>query len=384
MHDPQLWLALLILLAWLVGTVESALGSRTLRELRSIPPVDDETAPSVSVVIAARDEERNLEEALRSVLSQRYPRLEVVVVDDRSTDRTGEILDAMARRHPHLRVVHLTHLPAGWLGKNHALTRGAEQASGEWLLFTDADVVMEPSTLARAVEYASREGVDHLTLAPDLTMPGPLLDLFGGTFGLLFAFAMKPWKARDPASRRYVGVGAFNLVRAAAYRRVGGHAPIALRPDDDIKLGKLLKRSGCSQDVVLGREMVSVEWYRTLREVVLGLEKNTFAALGYSVTAVLAASLSLLLFAVWPFAALLVTSGAALRVYAATALLIVLLYAASTRGSGTRALLAPGFPLAVVLFVFILLRSTLVTLRNGGIRWRGTFYPLSLLRSNRI
>lgn len=384
MNGFLLWLAAATLLAWLATSIEIVRGNRRIAFLRDVEPLAPPAAPSVSVVIAARDEARNIEAALQSVLRQEYPALQVVVVDDRSSDGTGEILRRMRREHRRLEVVRVDALPAGWLGKCHALQRGAEAAGGELLLFTDADVVMRPTTVARAAAYLQRERLDHVAIAPELQMPGPLLDLFGGAFAVFFAQYSQPWKARDPKSPRHIGIGAFNLVRAAAYRAAGGHAPIAMRPDDDMKLGKLLKKNGFRQDVLFGRGMISVEWYATLREVVRGLEKNSFAGLEYSLAAVLGATLALLLLNVWPWAALLLTGGAAWWLNAASAFLMFSLFAGATRASGAHPLLGLGYPLATLLFLYIVLRATWLTLRNDGIDWRGTHYPLAALRANRV
>ena len=379
----SLWLAALLLAAWVATGVRLGVGTRRIRFLRDLALLQDE-APLVSLVIAARNEERGIQDALRSVLGQRYPRYEVVVVDDRSTDATGAILDQMALQDPRLRVEHLESVPPGWLGKNHALHRGAAAAAGEWILFTDADVVMHPDTLSRALGHASRERLDHLAAAPDLIARSPALNLFVGTFALFFALFARPWQVRDPERDSHVGVGAFNLVRASAYRALDGHRRISMRPDDDLKLGKILKQARYRQDIVFGRGMIRVEWYASLPEAVRGLEKNAFAGLEYSLPAVLGSSLALLLFNVWPFVALLLAHGLAWWLYLAICAMAVALFAASTRGSGASPWLGLAFPLGTLLFVFTLLRSTALALHRGGIRWRDTFYPLDELRANRV
>jgi hypothetical protein len=384
LHSFLFWLAALTALVWVASTVEAGLGMRKVRLLREIPPLDAGDAPPVTIVVAARNEAEKIEAGVRSLLAQRYPDFRVLVVNDRSTDRTGEILDAIAAGEDRMRVIHLHDLPAGWLGKNHALQRGAEAAAGEWILFTDADVMMEPTTLSRAMGYGTRERLDHLAIAPRLVMPGAVLDAFGGTFAVFFARYAKPWKARDPRSRRHVGIGAFNLVRASAYRAIGGHRPLAMRPDDDLKLGKVLKAAGCRQDLLIGEEMVSVEWYGSLGEAVRGLEKNTFAGLNYSVASVVGACLVSLAVDVWPFAAILLTGGVTRWLNALSAATAVLTYVASTRASGTRALYGLAYPLGTLLLLFIVVRSTVLALRNGGIRWRDTLYPLDQLRANRV
>src|SRR5947199_2314204 len=245
-------LALATLIAHVATAIQVYRGVRSIRSLRDLPPLAG-PLPRVSIIIPARNEERNLEEALRSILALDYDNLEIDVVDDRSTDRTGEILDRLAAVEPRLRVVHVRELPPGWLGKNHALWLGAEKATGDFLLFTDADVVFEPSALRRAVGAMVSDGLDHLTASPEIARPSVLFELFIGAFSLFFALFTKPWKVRDPRSPHHVGIGAFNLVRAAAYRAAGGHRAIAMRPDDDLKLGKLLKTRGFRSELVFGQ-----------------------------------------------------------------------------------------------------------------------------------
>ncbi|HEX2187521.1 MAG TPA: glycosyltransferase family A protein, partial [Longimicrobiaceae bacterium] len=206
-RDPWFWLALFAAAAMAVLFVNGLRGARSLRRLHEVPPVPGAEAPPLSVVIAARDEARNIEPALASVLAQRYGPLEVVVVDDRSEDATGAILDRMAAADPRLRVEHVSELPRGWLGKNHALHVGAAGARGEYLLFTDADVVMEPDALARAVGYVRAHGIDHLAAGPRVEMPSLALRVFVVLFTLFFSIAFRPWKVRDPRSPAHIGVG---------------------------------------------------------------------------------------------------------------------------------------------------------------------------------
>lgn len=365
--------------------VELARGGTSLGRLEDVPPPRGEgERPSVSVVIAARNEERNVEEALRSVLAQAEEGVEVIVVDDRSEDRTGAILERMAGEHAALRVVRVEALPPGWLGKNHALQRGAAETGGELLLFTDADVVMAPGTIRRAAAHLVRTGADHLTLAPAVVMPGRLLRAFGVAFGVFFSLYARPWKARDPRSRAYVGVGAFNLLRASAYHALGGHRAIAMRPDDDMKLGKLVKKHGFRQEFLVGAPLVSVEWYASLGEVVEGLKKNAFAGLDYRLGAVIGSTLFLLLLFVWPYLAVLVTGGAAQLLNAFSVVLLLGMFAGAARSQGVPPGYALLFPAASVVFLFIVWNATVYTLRNQGIVWRGTRYPLDELRANRV
>ncbi len=354
------------------------------RHTRRLPDVrdDDEAAnlPPVSVVVAARNEAATVEQALRSLLALRYPDLEIIVVEDRSTDATGAILERIARENPRMRLVRVRELPAGWLGKNHALSLGAAEARGDWILFTDADVHLAPGALRRGIRLALDSRLDHLAVAPTLLMPGIPLALFATGFALLFAQFTRPWRARDPRSSRHIGIGAFNLVRAEAYRAVGGHHPIRMRPDDDLRLGRILKEAGHRQDFAFGGRDLVVEWYTSLGEAMRGLEKNTFAGVDYSLPRALVAGNTLGVLGLLPVVTLLFASGLSQMVALVTCLFIMLIFAGSMRGSGGNPLLAPAFPIAVVLILLIAGRATALTLLRGGIRWRDTFYSLDELR----
>lgn len=379
-----LWLAVATLLLVLATAVEFAVGNRSLSRLGNIAPLQGRKAPKVSVIVAARNEARKIEAALRSLLAQDYPNLEFVVVDDRSTDATAAILDRLANQDTRVHVVHIVELPPGWLGKNYAQHFGAERAAGELILFTDADVVMEHSVISRAVAYLHRKEIDHLAITPQLRMPGLVLGMFGGAFALVFGLYAKPWKARDPKSPRHIGIGAFNLVRAEAYRAIGGHRAIAMRPDDDMKLGKLIKMHGFHQDVVLSDGLITVEWYSSVGELIRGLEKNTFAGVEYSLAIVVASSIAQLVVFIWPLLALALTRGVTWWLNLAIISSLAVLYVDNAHCHGAKRWHCAGFPVTAVLFQYIVWRATLKTLVNNGIDWRGTHYSLPELKANKI
>ena len=280
-------LALVTLLGTLLITVELLWGERRLRPLRATPGDGPGPWPLVSIVVAVRNEERHLHAAVTSLLRLAYPAYELIVVDDRSDDRTPVILAELAAHFPQLKVLRIEMLPAGWLGKNHALWQGSCRAAGELLLFTDGDIIMEETVLSRAVNRLQSEGLDHLALTPRMTLPGTVLPILGLAFIFFFGIFTRPWRAADPKSPCHIGIGAFNLLRSSAYRAVGGHQTIALRPDDDLKLGKIIKRGGFRQNVAYAPEFLVVEWYASLGEAIRGLEKNTFAGCDYRVGMVL-------------------------------------------------------------------------------------------------
>ena len=156
------------LFVWLGGIGMIVFNSRRALVLAAMPAIEasHDDMPTLSIVVPACNEEDTIERGMNSLLALDYPHLEIIAVNDRSTDRTGAILDRLALSDPRLRVLHVETLPAGWLGKNHAMHSGSQAAKGKWLLFTDADVVFAPDALRRTVAFAERECLDHLVLSP--------------------------------------------------------------------------------------------------------------------------------------------------------------------------------------------------------------------------
>jgi len=331
------WIALSALCFYLYAAFELIIGNRRVGALRDMSPLPGATPMRVSIIVPARNEQRNIREALQSLLALEYPDYELIVVDDRSEDDTGRILDGMAAVSPRLKVIHIERLPQGWLGKNHALWVGSRRATGELLLFTDADIIMEPTVLTRAVAFLEQHGLDHLAATPSMHMPGTFLSMFGASFIIYFSLFSRPWKARDPKSRFHIGIGAFNLLRSDVYRAIGGHEAIRLRPDDDIKLGKIVKLGGFHQDAAYAPEYLTVEWYATLGDVIRGLEKNAFSGADYNIPLVLSGALIHIVFSIWPFLAVFMTGGVVRLLYLSTVCLILLIFADCSRHHHSKA-----------------------------------------------
>jgi glycosyltransferase involved in cell wall biosynthesis len=383
----MLYFALFLLVATLLIALRTLIGSQSIQWLSRVSldsSANNSDWPKVSIVVAARNEQRDVEGAVNSLLKMDYPDLQLIAVDDRSTDSTGEILDRLADIDSRLSVVHVDELPAGWLGKNNAQHLGAQAADGDYLLFTDADVVFDPLTLRRAITYARANRIDHLTATPQTLMPGAMLSSFATSFTICFVAYFPPWNARNPKSQTAVGIGAFNLVRREAYIDIGGHERIRMRPDDDIKLGKVLKQSGYRQEVVNGHSMICVPWYRSIRDVVIGLEKNTFSGVNYSVLLTVVGSSCLLIFHVWPFVALLFATGVTWWIYLIQCVLLWILAVWTTTIIGVSWRCCFLHPVTMGLIAFIMWRTMILTFRNDGIRWRDTHYSLKELRANQI
>lgn len=369
-----------IALFWLTHGLRVAYGAIRLPWLKDSAPAVDAECPRVSVLFAARDEEEKLPAALATLMAIDYPSLEVVAVDDRSTDATGRILDEFAKTHARLRVVHVTELSSGWLGKPHALQKAYEASAGEWLLFTDADVRFRPDALRRAVALAKQRKLDHLTLLADVEMSGFWETVLLTFFGMAFHLGNNPGGVSDPDSRAYVGVGAFQLMSRAAYEAGGTHRRLAMEVVDDMKLAKMVRLAGFRSGVGVSEDAVVVRWHTGLRNLINGTTKNFFAAFGYRLPLAILALLGMFAVNVLPFFGLLFGSGW-VRVFSALAILIALCFHAGVdvvmRVSPLYALTQP---LGALLFCYMLLRSTVVTLWRDGIVWRGTFYPLEDLR----
>ncbi len=355
-----------------------------IERLEHVPPLDPVDCPSVSIIIPACNEEREIEAALSSVLSLDYPDLEIIVLNDRSTDATPHILDRLARQHSRLKVIHITHLPAGWLGKNHALHLGAAQACGEFILFTDADVHMAPDTISRAMARMQRQKLDHFCLFFRMTAPGHLLplliaDSFSGGFTML-----KPWLVNTPDPRYYLGAGGFNMVRSSFYQSFGGHEAIRLCPVDDVVLGRMAKASGGSCDCLNGGRFVNVDWYQSVGEMVCGLRKNTFAILDYRLDFLLAGTVLLIGAHILPFWGLFLIKGLPWLFCFAIMAVNLLGIALVIRFFQMDLRCLYWFPVTPYLKLYIIWRATVMTLVQGGIEWRGTFYPLDALKRHKV
>lgn len=378
------YLALVTLLFWLAFGIELVIGSRSIRFLKDVPSSKRLPAPKVSIIIPARNEEKHIQEALQSVLNQDYENLEFIIINDRSTDQTGTILTRMGKANPGLHILQTTELPPGWLGKTYALNFGAQKSTGELLLFTDADMVMQPSTVSKAVTYMLENQLDHLTIASEVRMPGVMLGMFTAAFGIFFSLYARPWKAKNPRSRKYVGIGGFNMVRAEVYRAVGTHQAIAMRPDDDMKLGKLIKKNGYKQELLFGKGMMYVEWYSSLRGLIDGLMKNAFAGVDYNIPAIVAGSIVQFLLNFWPFQGIFLTTGITRIINLIIVLIIILLCWDGARFHNLKRWYGIGFPICTLLFIYIMWKSMLMTIFNNGINWRGTHYPLAELKANKV
>jgi glycosyltransferase involved in cell wall biosynthesis len=410
------WIAgTLLALAWFSRIVDAALGMPSVADV-SRPewdrnPVSPAGNPRVSIIVPARNEEESIEQALNTLLALDYDNYEVIAVNDRSTDSTGEIMERLAENphpstnsgqafsqktremgHPEnalapsaiLRVAHHTELPAGWLGKTHAMWTAANQATGDWLLFTDADVLFKPDSLRRALAYAETVPADHVVLFPRMIMKRPGEYMMIAFFQTMFMFGHRPWKVADPSTDDHMGVGAFNLVRRRVYDAVGTYEALRMEVLDDMKLGKVVKKAGFAQRNVFGGDLISIRWAKGAMGVVNNLTKNFFAVLSFQWWRTVISAFGLAFLNFGPFLGVFLAHGWARIPYAVALGSIFLIYV----GMSWRSAVPPYYfllhPVSTALFIYTLLRSMVLTLWNDGIVWRGTKYPLEQLRKGMV
>jgi len=385
------WIAGVVLaLAWASRVLDAGVGARSLADLSQSEwdrdPHGEEKFPGVSVIVPARNEQGSIAENLHRLIRQDYDNLEVIAVDDRSTDQTGVLMDEVATDAAHrrgkqiLRVLHIHDLPPGWMGKVYAMWSASLQATGDWLLFTDADVMFEPQCLRRAIAYAEEVGADHLVLFPRIHMHTVGERMMIGFFQLLFFFGHRPWKVADPDTKDYIGVGAFNLIRRSVYDAIGTYRAVRMEVLDDMKLGKLVKDNRYRQRVAYGYELFSIRWAEGAMGVVGNLTKNLFAVLQYKILKSLGACFALVFLNLFPFIGVVIAHGWSRAGYIVALGSMLILYCHRSR----RAYISPFYfflhPVSTLLFLYGLLRSIFFTLWKGGVVWRGTLYPLDELK----
>ncbi len=383
-HQPMDYLGLtvfsLIVLFWFGQCVNAALSSRELPRLKDFKPAANIDCQSVSILFAARDEAEKLPLALETLRKIDYPLLEIVAANDRSGDGTAQILNDAAKVDPRLSVVNIEALPQGWLGKPHALQRAFEASKSEWLLFTDADVRFQPDAVRRAITLAKEKQLDHLTLLCELEMRGFWEKTALTFFGLSFNMATNPRAVSNPASGAYMGIGAFQMVKRDAYEKSGMHQRLAMEVLDDMKLGKIVKLAGFRSGVGVAQDHIVVRWHAGFGNVVRGVTKNFFAVAEYKLWMVAIQLAGLFLVNILPFVALLFLRGWTWWLALFGAVLALAYHAAAAHVMKASPLYGLTHPLGAMIFAYMLARSTAVTLKQGGIIWRDTFYPLDQLR----
>jgi len=343
--------------------------------------------PDLTVVVPACNEEEAIEATLRSLLASTGINLQIVAVNDRSTDRTGERMDVVAagaRGGTHeIEVIHNHELASGWLGKTHALYLGVERSRAPWVLMTDGDVTFSPAVLGLALRHAMSVGTDHLVLIPTLLWDGIGEGAMHGAIQALAQWAVRLWKVKDAGSKDALGVGGFTLIRRETLDAVGGVKRMRMEVVEDVSLGFLVKGAGYRSSVALGPGLVKIRWMRGFLGIVGNMEKNGFAGFRYRLRVAVAAVLALLIQAVIPLAAMFL-GGWGLAAGLISYVGITLTMIGTRKLSGISPIASLLYAPCILVVAWALGRSAVLTLWRGGVVWRRTYYPLSELRKNAV
>lgn len=365
-----------------VALAATVVGTRRIVKLRDVVPDSLETMPLVSIISPACDEVDSVRDAVRSWLGQGYPNLQVIVVDDRSTDGTDAVVDALAAEDSRVVAAHVTELPEGWLGKLNAVHRGIGMATGEWLLVADADTHLGPDALRKAITYANRAGRDFLSVVPQIETAGFWGDCVWNVTLAFFHAAMRPWKIPDPTSPVVGASGAFLLMRRAAFDRGPGMPWLRLEVADDFGMCLLIKEHGGSAELLCGAGEVRLTWYASYAEMARRMQKNLFAITGrFSLGRTVLQGMALAALGLWPLLALLRPTPAVLGVTALGMGLFVANAWIAATWAGRPRWPSLAAPLGSLLSAFMIVRAGWLGHRIGGIEWRGQIYPTALLRA---
>lgn len=271
----SIW-AVMACLAWCFIYGRAINNCLALPLLSQLDPKHPDRWPLLSVIIPACNEADTIEMALSTLLEQDYPNLEIILVDDRSTDNTARVVTQKADSDSRLQLIKIKHLPPGWLGKVHALHKATEYAKGEWLLFTDADVHFQPGVLQKTVSLCLDQQLDHLSMIPDLFERSFWHNVTLSAFSMTFLATIRASQIGKPDAESYVGIGAFNLVRKTLLDQTKGFAWLKMEVADDLGLGLMLNQAGAKQCLVVGVDAIGLTWYPSLSRMFAGLEKNLF------------------------------------------------------------------------------------------------------------
>jgi cellulose synthase/poly-beta-1,6-N-acetylglucosamine synthase-like glycosyltransferase len=339
--------------------------------------------PSLSIVLAVKDESSEIQDTLERILATNYRSLEVIVVNDRSQDNTKQIIEKVAQSHKNLKAITITELPPGWLGKVHALSVGVKYATGDYILFTDGDVKLNQEVLSSSVLLCEQKSLDHLTIIPHVPCPTFFLDLLVMTSKVLFTMTARPWLPIDNRPlKTIVGIGPFNLVRKSYFEKTQGFEWLKMDVADDVALSHLIAKDGGRSLYIQAADFGPIfPWYKDAIHMMHGLEKNIVGGFAnYKISLVMFVSsaaiapLLLILFG-------LLSLNSQLFVLATLILLINLIFSIFLKKYlGNRFMTVFLFPLGLALLGGILIRSAIICFRNGGIYWSGTFYPIEELR----
>ena len=346
------------------------------------PPIP-QNWPPVSIVIAACNEADHIKNAIMSLTRLDYPNLEIIAVNDRSTDKTGNIIDETAENISNFIPLHIKNLPAGWLGKVNAMNQGLKIAKGKWVLFTDGDVQFQNGSIKKAIALALCENADHLTIMPVPESPSFWEKVTLRSFGILFLQGTRATEAEKPESKSYVGIGAFNLVKKEAFDKTKGFEWLKMEVGDDLGIGLLMKNAGFKTVFTISQNKLKLIWYGSLGSMFRGLEKNLFGTMSqYNILKAIIQIVFLTLYCLAPFLAVFIFKNLFIRSLGLSAIILhiftAIIAAYKLDDDIVPSLLAP---VGTLFFPLMLIRSAYFCMKRNGICWRGTTYSIKELKN---
>jgi glycosyltransferase involved in cell wall biosynthesis len=374
------------LLYWLMQLLLMVRAIRSMPVLLKTNPPEPAEWPKVSVILPGRNEADKIEAALRSRMSDNYPNLELIMVEDRSTDSTPQIVDRLAAENPKLKVVHIKELPQGWIGKLYAMHSGVKAATGDWLLFSDADVHVSKGAMKKVIAYAESKGLDHFGVFPDLwQVKNFFVNILMCNFVRIILLAARVWEVEDPTKETGMGVGAFNLVRRSAFLKTPGFEWLKMEVADDAAFGYMMKKSGAKCAVANGTGLTGLHYLKSIREALVSAERAGFTNIGnFSLIRLLTMGVILFLLDWSPFIAI-VPAGVPYLQFTGIAMLILSIITHIIGNKSTRRPLYEAFLwfLATPLNAYAFIRAGVLGKLRGGIYWKGTFYPTEELKKGK-
>lgn len=385
LSNPFVIFALVVVSAawWVVVPLRAMRNDRKLRSLSALRLDTPSQWPRVSVLVAAKNEEDSLFAAVQSLLQVDYPDLEIILIDDRSTDRTGDIVDQLAQLDARVRPVHIEQLPDGWLGKVHAQHQGIEASNGDWLLFTDADIHFTPQVLKKAIAYCQQHEKGFLALFPGMASAGALVGAAQAAFGVLLLSMLDFARIADPHSKAAMGVGAFNLVKREHIDPQAGLEWLRMELADDAGLALMMKQRGANPDILSGRDLLSVDWYPSIAAMLDGVLQRCIMGSNYhlGLFAFNCAFIALCLGAPLALALALAPLSALAWLFLGAYFVPAVALQAGASNIGIPRASLWSLPIGYAIVLYGMLRSLTSCIRHGGVYWRGNVYPLRQLRA---
>ncbi len=359
---------------------------KRLKTLDKIDAISLIEFPSISVIITAKDEENEIEDAINSRLESDYPNIEFIIVNDRSIDKTLQIINGIAKKDKRVKVVNIKDLRDGWLGKINALNEGKKIANGDWLLFSDGDAFIKPGTLKKVIRLCLKNNIDFVAVLPEFYSSNFVVDVPVSIFFRSLMTMGRAYKAEDKKSRVSVGSGSFNFVRREAFEKAGEFEKLKMEVIDDVAMGQILKSSGAKTSMLIGKKFVGVKWYSNLKSLFDGMGRAMMAGLGnFNFFQLFLLSTIAFIIDTTPFIILIPFGIPYLQLIGIVSIVFIISATIITDNLMNRSFYYSFFlPIGYLLIYLIALYGGLRIFINRGLIWRNTFYSINDLKKGRV